>query len=317
VERFDGNRGSALLFGATAVFLMAVATVPAIAGASYFANLTGAYAALVIFSVGVLCTTGLLLLYAARDVSAFFVVDEEGITRHAWGQTTALAWRDIVREREFHPTLLKGAADVSWRWVLYDCHGQKLAIPVRWVENSLRLSALVEPHLASVRASELRKLARHGGHFRPGLKMGVIVLGCIIPVVLLIALTPPAPAGVGTLRQDLDRKPLKVFCLVVSTVLALLSVEFISRKLTVTTSGLALRSFVLNRSIAFGSIESITVKPIDPEEQIVRRALVRGCDGQKISFDSDVPCFRALVELIRERAGQKAYGSVAAAPDFS
>jgi hypothetical protein len=153
VERFEGNRGLALRFGATAVFLMAVATVPAVAGALRFASLTGANAALVVFSVGFLCAMGLLLLYAARDASAFFVVDEEGITRHAWGRTTALAWRDIVREREFHPTLFKGAADVSWRWVLYDRHGRKLIIPVRWLEMGPRLSALVEPHLASLRAA--------------------------------------------------------------------------------------------------------------------------------------------------------------------
>jgi hypothetical protein len=317
VERFEGNRGLALRFGATAVFLMAVATVPAVAGALRFASLTGANAALVVFSVGCLCAMGLLSLYAARDASASFVVDEEGITRHAWGRTTALAWRDIVREREFHPTLFKGAADVSWRWVLYDRHGRKLIIPVRWLEIGPRLSALVEPHLASLRAAELRELARRGGQFRPGLKMGLALLACIIPVVLLTALSPSAPTGAGALRQDSDRKPLMIFCLVVSAVLVVLGAELISRKLAVTNSGVTLRSLFLNRSIPFGSVKSITVKLIDPEEQIVRRAILHSCDGQKISFDSDVPCFRTLLELIRERAGHKAYGSVAADPDFS
>ncbi len=118
MERFEGNRRLAVLFGVTGVFLVACAMVVAIGVVPRFASLTGATAALVVYTVGALYGSGLFMLYAAREASASFVVDDEGITRRAWGHLTTLAWRDIVREREFHPTGSKGKAGMGWRCIL-------------------------------------------------------------------------------------------------------------------------------------------------------------------------------------------------------
>ena len=73
MERFEGNRGLAALFGVTDVFLVACATVVAIGVVPRFASLTGATAALVVYTVGALCGSALFMLYAAREASASFV----------------------------------------------------------------------------------------------------------------------------------------------------------------------------------------------------------------------------------------------------
>ncbi len=82
------------------------------------------------------------------------------------------------------------------------------------------------------------------------------------------------------------------------------SAELISRKLEITASGLTLRSFFLDRSIPFAGVDSISVKVIDHEQQVVSRVTIRGTDGQKIAFDSDMPCYRAVLSLLRSRRRQ-------------
>jgi hypothetical protein len=317
VERFEGNSGLAVLFGVTGIFIVAIATFAAVGVATQFTTLTRASAAFVVYSVCAMAASGLFLIYAAREASAYFVVDDERITRRTWGYAKAIAWHDIVREREYHPGGSKGKAGMSWRCILYDGQGRRLAIPFRWVADGLRLHALVESRLASVRAAELRDLAQHGGRIRPGLQSGIVLLTCITPLFLLAGLTTFDAAGAALMPPDQGRKNLAILCLVISPFLLLMSAELITRRLEITTSGLALRSLFLDRSIAFASVDSIAVKVVDAEHQVVSRVTVRGNDGQKIAFNSEMPGFRAVLELVRLRAGAKACVSAVDDPDFA
>jgi hypothetical protein len=88
--------------------------------------------------------------------------------------------------------------------------------------------------------------------------------------------------------------------------LAILGVELISRKLTISPEGVALRSLFLNRSIRFAYIESIDVKAIQSaDEPGVERAKIRGTEGQSITLDSSMPGYRPVLELARSHAAAK------------
>ena len=270
-----------------------------------------------IFGLGSLGAAGLFLLYAAREAGARFVVDNDGISRRAWGRATAVAWRELVRVQEFHATGFKGKGGASGRCVLHDVAGRRLAIPFPWVIDGSRLRALLEPHLGIVREAELRELARHGGRFRPDRAAGFVVLSFMTPMFLICGLAIFDPAGAGGAPQSQDRIYFEVFCLAAAPFLALLGVELISRELAITPDGLTLRSLFLDRSIPFTRVESISVKVQNPEEPVEERAKVRGSDGQKIAFDSGMPDYRAVLSLLRSRSGAKLSGSTANDPEFS
>jgi hypothetical protein len=61
----------------------------------------------------------------------------------------------------------------------------------------------------------------------------------------------------------------------------------------------------------------ISVKVIDAEEPGIDRLTVRGNDGQTIAIDSGLPCYHAVLHLLRVRAGVKSCPSIANDPEFS
>ena len=93
--------------------------------------------------------------------------------------------------------------------------------------------------------------------------------------------------------------------------------ELISRELVVTADGIAIESLILNRSIPFAQVESISIKVIDAEEPGVERLTVRGTNGQKITLDSSVPCYRTVLGLLSSRAAPRGWARPAHDPDFA
>jgi hypothetical protein len=259
-----------------------------------------------VFGLGASGAAGLLPLHGAREASASFVIDDERITRHTWGQATELAWRDVVRLQEFHATGSNGKTGPSGRCVLFDVKGRRLAIPFPWVPDGPRLCALLEPHLARLREAELCELTRRGGRFRPDRRAGILLLTCGTPMLLICGLTTFDSGGAGRAQWAATRPYVGALLVAAAVVIALLGTELISRELVITADSLALRSLFLDRSIPFARVESISVKVIDAEQPGIERLTVRGNDGQTIALDSGVPCYRAVLHLLRSRAAAKA-----------
>jgi hypothetical protein len=185
VERFEGNSGLVFLFGVTGFLLLALVTFVLVQAASQFATFTLPAAACGIFGLGSLGAAGLFLLYSAREAGSTFVVDDEGITRRAWGRVTTIAWHELVRLEEFNAIGSKAKPGGSGRSVIYGLGGARLVIPFPFVADGPRLRGRLEPHFAPLRAAELHELLRHGRTIRPGRTVGVVVLTFMSPMFLM------------------------------------------------------------------------------------------------------------------------------------
>jgi hypothetical protein len=75
-----------------------VHVAPELGGFTWFTAACG------LFEIGGLSAAGIFLLYVAREAAASFVLDDDGITRFAWGFKTFLAWPDLLRLDEFNAT---------------------------------------------------------------------------------------------------------------------------------------------------------------------------------------------------------------------
>ena len=311
MERFEGNHPLAAFFGLSGAFVLALVAYVIIQAAPQFPTLTLP----AVFGLGVSGAAGLLLLYGAREAAASFVVDENGITRRVWGHATALAWGDVVRLQEFYVTSSKEKPGASGRCVLFDATGRRLVIHLPWVSDSRRLCALLEPRLTLLREAQLRDLIRHGARFRPGRTAGIVVLICVTPIFLICGLKSVDSRGAG--GDPWTATWLYVGIILVASALALLGTELISRELAITADSLALRSLFLDRTIPFAQIESISVKVSDAEEPGIDHLIIRGHNGQTIVLDSGLPCYHALLHLLRTRANGKPSPSTAGDREFS
>ncbi len=316
MERFEGNHAFVGLFGVTGAFLLAMDAVLIVEASRQFSTFTMFTAAAGVFGLCASGAAGVFLLYAAREAGASFFVDDDGITRRAWGRATAIAWHDLVRIEEFSTTSSKGKTGASGRCVLYCAEGRRIAIPIPWMLDRRRLGAVLEPRFAPLREAELRDLARQGGRFRPDRMVGVLVLTFMTPMFLICGLTTFDSAAPG-LVEWVEKWPYAGILLIAASAgLALLGAELVSRELVITADSIALKSLFLDRSIPFARVELISVKVIDAEEPGTDRLTVRGNDGQKIALDSSTPCYRAVLGLLHSRVDSKRLGSAAHDPDF-
>jgi hypothetical protein len=305
-ERFEGNDGLATGLGFTAVFLWGMIAFVAVQAAPQFSGFSPAAVACAFYWIASFGAAGLFLLRSAAELGASFVVDDEGITRLSWAGKTFLAWREIERLEESHAIWPKGEVGRSGRCVLFGPDGRRIVIPLPSGSDGERLRGRLEPHLVSVRAAEFGALARHGGRFRPYRTTGFVVLAAIAPLCLVAGWAAFDPAGPGRGQPDAVLALIGYFSLAAATVLAMLGVELISREFTVTPDGLAVRSLILNRSIPFDWIASIAVEMTESEEVFTEHATIRGDGGQTIEFDSSMPGYRAVLDLVRLRAGANA-----------
>ena len=305
MERYEGNPGLVFLFGLTGVSLLGLIGFVFTQAAPQFATFTPLQAACGVFELVGMVAAGLFMLYSARQAGAYFVVDDEGIARHAWGRTTAIAWRDIVLLREINASGPKGKGNTPWRCVLHGEGGQRLAIPFRFMADGPRLCARLEPHLAPLRAADLRDLSQNGRRIRPGRVVGIVVLTVMVPMFLLAGLAALDPDLRKGIEQTLGMRVLAAIAIAGAPALAVLGAEHFSRELSVTPEGLALRSLFLNRSIPLARVASISVKVTDAEAPGTERATIRGDNGQKIAIESGMPGYRAILDLLHSRAGAK------------
>jgi hypothetical protein len=317
LERFEGNHGQAALLGLSGVLMLAGIPIVLILAAPEFSTLTLLSVAALVFCLGGCGAAGVFLLHGAREASASYVVDDEGITRCAWGRMIVLAWGDLVQVEDYGGSGSKGQAGPSGRCVLHGVDGQRVAITYSCVANAQGLLDRLEPHLVAMRQKQLLSLARHGGKFRPGWRSGMMVLTCMAPLFLIDSLPLLFSVGPGSSDIPLNQKCVGFLFVAAGPVLALLGLELVSRKLTVTADGLALQSLFLNRSISFMQVESIVVKVLGSGEPITERAKIQGDDGRSITIDSSMTGYRAVLDLLRRRCGAKRCGVPGNDPEFS
>ena len=312
MHRFEGNRGLAAFLGFCGVALLALVILFIVLAASQLATFTLLLfsAVCAIFGLASVAATGLLFLHTGRDAGASFVVDDEGITRRAWGRTTALAWRDLSRLEEFNGTSARsdGKAFAPRLCVLYGDRGQRVAVPFQFMgDDGPRLRGRLETHVSRLRGDDLRDLARYGAAAQPGQRVGFIVLTLMAPLFLLGGLA--ALDSGGDAARPRSWTYFGALCIAASPLLMLLGVELISRKLEVMSNGLAVRSVFSRRDIPFDQMESITIKVDDVEAPATEYAIMRSNAGGKIKFDSSMPGYRAVLELVRSRASVKCHGA--------
>jgi hypothetical protein len=215
-------------------------------------------------------------------------------------------WRDLSRCEELNTI---GSLAELGRWervVLYGTLGQPLTIRFRFVADGPRLRSRLEPHLAPLRERELAEVAEHGKCIRPARTEGIVFLAIIAPALLLFGLSMIDLAGLSRAERTVRPYVPGVLCLAAIPFFVVLGIEMISRELTLTTDGLTLRGLLLNRSIPFQNVASITVKIIENgRHRIGERATVRSHDGQFIAITSSMPGYCAVLDLLRTRASGK------------
>jgi hypothetical protein len=316
MERFEANGGMVFLFALTGLPLLALVAWIVIQAYPQSGDFGLAAAVIALFWLGGLIAAGVFLLYLAREAGASFTVDDEGITCRTWGRTTSLAWSDVERLEEARLSRPKGKTGAWGRCVLHGRGGHHLSIASLFLADGPRFLDRLEPHLVRLRESESRRLARQGGRFRPTRAAGYGFLTCMAPIFLLggWAAFDPGTARVG--QPDDGMAYLGLFALAATPLIAMLGLELVSRELTVSPDGLALRSLFLRRWIPFDRVESVTVKVMKGEGPDIERATIRG-DGQKIAIESTMSGYNAILDLLHSRSVARLHLSPTNDPDFS
>ncbi len=318
MQRFEGNSGLAAVFGLTGLCILCFVAFVVRQILLEVVPVTLEMVAGVIYGMGGMSAAGLFLLWFAREIGATFVLDDQAITRFAWGQTTVLRWGDIVQFDELSAIGFKGYSNMFGRLFLHARDGRRLTIRFHLLPDGSQLRARIEPRLAPLREAEVRDIAKHGKSFRPLRTVGILILTCMVPMFLFAALSGLNMAESGRPEHGQGFWYMGLLGLGASPLLAVLAFELISRKLSLTSNGLELRSLFLKRSIPFSRVESIDVKASQSDEGFgVERAKIRAKDGQSITLESTMPGYRPVLEVLRKHADAKAQVGVLADPDFA
>jgi hypothetical protein len=289
-ERYHGNLLLAGFVGLLGVALLALAVF--VIGQAFAQPVTADLLTRSAGALGLIALlgTGVLFLYVARVHSATYLVDDHGITRRIPGRATTIAWPDLDRFEETHSTE-SGAAG---RYMLFARDGRRLDVFISVLTDGARLRTRLEKQLQPLRERKLRDLADWGRRWRPHRTLGLFVLGFIAPMSVIIGCATLAQvhAAVSTTTAMF----LGGLLLAAGLVLAVLGAELVSRVLTVSDSGIALRSLFVDRWISLDRVQSITLCLVGDEPQ-VEYARIRG-DNRSISIHSDMPGYRELLELV-------------------
>jgi hypothetical protein len=308
MERFEGNHGLAVILGFTGLLMLcfvAWLVCHVVVEANTF---TLVMASVVIYCMGGVSAAGLFVLWFAREIGASFVLDDQAITRHAWGQTTVLQWREIVRFNELNAIGFKGPSNMFGRLFLYGSDGRRVTIRYHLLPDGSQLRARLEPRLAPLRDAELREIAKHGRSFRTERTTGILVMTCMVPMFLFGGLGGLDRAKNGSPVHKNGLECISLMFIGASPLLAILGSELISRRLILTSNALELRSLFLRRSIPFSRVESIDVKTNQSDEGFgFERAKIRAEDGQSITLESTMPGYRPVLELLRKHVDAKAH----------
>jgi hypothetical protein len=318
MERFEGNHTLAGVFGLTGLLLLSGVVFVISQAYPQFPNLTFAEAAAGMFLFGGFSAAALFLFWGAAEASASFVVDDHVITRHAWNRSRTLAWRDVVRIDELSAIGHKANPHTFGRLYLWGADGLRMPIRLHFVCDGPLLRRALEPHLVALREADLRSIAKHGRVFRPTRTLGIVVLAFMVPLFLIGGLGAFDPAANGRLENGPAMWFIFILSVLASPLLAILGIEFISRKLTLSPDGIALQSVFLDRSLYFTRVESIDIKmEASGDGPAVERAKIRSQDGQSITLDSSMPGYRPTLELLRRHAASKASLARLPDPDFA
>ncbi len=296
MERFHGNSGLAALVGIIGVAFFAIAiwvtgqVAPELAKASLLTLAEG------IFLFFTFLGTGLLCLFAADSLGASYRLDDRGIARRSLLRATTIEWSDLDHFDE----MFSAETGTQYRYNLYAGDGRRIIIAMSCVADSDRLRNRLEPRLAPLRERAAPVLAKFGRSWHPDRTTGLVVLGFIAPLFLIGGLH--ALIGLPGLARDghTIAPVLGALFAAAALVLTVLGVELISRVLTVSDSGIAVRSLFLDRRITFGSVDSVTLR-MDPDAPRYERAKIRG-DGRSITIYSNMPGYRDVMDLVRWRS---------------
>lgn len=293
MERYHGTYGLAALVGFFGIAILALVifvtgqALTQLVAAGLLTQVAG------IFWRFTFLALSLIFLHVARVLGATYLVDDCGITQRILGRRTTIAWADLVHFEETLSTEFGAPA----RYKLFAHDGRRIVIPF----SSLADGARLEKDLAPLRERNLRDLASYGRRCRPDRAIGLAVLGFIAPMFCLGGQATFEQVSSGQVALSRTSAMLLGGLLVATgLVLAILGVERISRVLTVSTAGIALRSLFLDREIPFDRVQSITLRLVG-EEPRCEYAKIRG-DKLSITICSDMTGYRELVSLVGSRS---------------
>jgi hypothetical protein len=318
MERFEGRQDLAFVAGLTGALLLAGMVFVISQAWPQLGTFTITQAVAGLFGMGGFGAAAVFLLWVAREMSASYEVDDRAIIRHAWGRSVVLPWCDLESVEEQSPIESKTNANAFARTVLQSGDGGRLAIRSHFLADGARLRARLEPQLAPLRDLDLLEIAKHGRSFRPTRTVGILVLTCMFPMFLIAGLSGVDLSGSGGFESDRALWYIGLIGIAASPLLVILALELISRELTISHEGVALRSLFLKRTIPFAHLESIDVEAIEStDEPGVERAKIRGTDGQSITLDSSMPGYRPALELARKHVAAKISRGVLDDPEFA
>jgi TRAP-type C4-dicarboxylate transport system permease small subunit len=296
MERYHGNSGLAVLVGFIGVAFFAIAiwvtsqVAPELARANLLTLAEGIFLFFTFLGMGLLC------LFAADSLGASYRLDDRGITRRSFLRETTIDWSDL----DCFDERFSAETGTQYRYNLYAVGGRRISIATSCVADSDRLRDRLEPHLVPLRERAAPVLAKSGRTWHPDRTTGLVVLGFIAPLFLIAGLH--ALLGLPGLARDgkTIAPVLGVLFAAAALLLAVLGVELIARVLTVSSSGIAVRSLFLDRKISFGSVDSVTLR-MDIDAPRYERAKIRG-DGRSITIYSNMPGYHDVIDLVRSRS---------------
>jgi hypothetical protein len=298
MDRYHGNYGLAVLLGLLGVAILTLViwvssqAALQLAKADFLSLATGIFLFLTFLSAGVSC------LFAAGLLGSSYLVDDRGITRRSLRRATIIAWADLDRFEE----VFSNESGTQVRYRLYAADGRRILIPLSYLADGDRLRTRLEEYLAPLRERASRELAKSGRHWRPDRTAGLLVVGFMAPLFILGGLRFGDQGWPGRVEgSQTFARLFGALCVAAGPVLVVLGAELISRVLSVTGSGIALRSLFFDRKIVFGRVESVTLRMMG-DAPGYEQAKIRG-DGRAITIDSNMTGYREVMELMRSRSG--------------
>ncbi len=242
---------------------------------------------------------GLLCLVCAWEAMAVYLVDTEGITKRRGSSVQRLVWRNLAG-------FGTGGTPTTNRLTLIEDTGKRLQITLGFLKasDSQELSALLEPHLAPLRAQRMREIEIAGQTFHPEWQTAGLFLA-------LSALIFFGMAGWGLATPPSAENPRMglYFCAAFFGAIGMgclaLCLYLLTLTRTLNSYEIVERCLFYTRRIAFGQVQSLMTRSVSTKNGSTEVTAIQG-NGRQIRLYASIPDYALLRDYLRAHVSLEA-----------
>lgn len=245
---------------------------------------------------------GAFMLWGLLESFTQYSADEMGITRKSVFKTQTMSWREVVSF-----TTSSSGRRATYR--LTDNLGQKMTVYLNMAANAEALYATLEERLAPLREAQVKAIDANAFDQKPPKAQIVLgVFGLLFGAGFVagsIYLLVDGPNHVTTRPNFaiwiIGGLGCAMGALFIGTALYLMT-----RRMTITHDEIAVSSVFGKKAVPFSQVASLISRDKTYKQGVFNVTTVKGANGVKIELMDTTPNYAALLQFIRERAGERA-----------